>query len=69
MGRITIPCQFEYASDFHEGLALYKENGLSGYINKQGEVVIQAKYQKADPIFRNGIVKVELDGTVFWMFQ
>jgi ferredoxin len=56
-----IPCEFEYVSHFHEGRALYKDNGLSGYINKQGDIVIPAKYDNAGHIFEDGIVLVNPD--------
>lgn len=38
-----IPCQYEEAMDFSEGLAAVKVNNLWGFINKHGELVIQCQ--------------------------
>ncbi len=50
----------KYASKgFSEGLAATKaENGLWGYINTQGEFVIQPKFQSADSFYK-GVARVE----------
>ncbi|MBC8030286.1 MAG: WG repeat-containing protein [Pyrinomonadaceae bacterium] len=42
-GKIIIPARFEEAYDFSEGLAHVKGEGLNGFINPQGEVVIRLK--------------------------
>jgi len=39
--------QYDYAQDFSEGLAVVTKNGLAGYINTTGEVVIPFQFVKA----------------------
>ncbi|MEP4197176.1 MAG: WG repeat-containing protein [Aliishimia sp.] len=38
---------YEGARAFHEGLAAFQQNGLWGYINRGGEVVVTPKYTRA----------------------
>lgn len=42
---------------FNGGLATYKSNNLFGYIDKSGEVAINAQYGSANP-FSNGLAKI-----------
>ena len=49
-GKIQINPQFEYASVYHDGLALVKMSGDNtkyGYISEEGKFVISAKYKEA----------------------
>ena len=43
-----IPAQFDYVSDFSDGLAYFRvgnsDSGKYGFINQTGEVVIPAKF-------------------------
>jgi hypothetical protein len=45
-GKTVIPCQFNFASGFSEGLAAVKINSTWGYINKLGTVVIPAQFDQ-----------------------
>lgn len=47
-GKLILNTQYEELEDFSEnGLALYKENGKYGFINKKGETVIAPIYDAA----------------------
>lgn len=46
--------------EYSEGLAIIKENDKYGFINSEGEIVIECKYDTADP-FHNGIARVGLN--------
>ena len=47
-GKEVIPCQWDMAESFCEGLAsVCDNNGLWGYINKKGELVIPCRWQFA----------------------
>lgn len=39
-GAEVIPCQFDYAGDFSEGLAIVEINKNKGFIDKTGKIVI-----------------------------
>lgn len=40
LGKLVIPCQWTYASDFSEGLARVLDGEKSGYIDRDGNLVI-----------------------------
>lgn len=56
--RIVIPCMYDNAAPFSDGLALVELNHKYGYINSKGETVIPFKYDRAQP-FNQGRAKVE----------
>lgn len=60
LGKEVIPFKFEFLADFHEGLAQFTKDELTGYVNKKGEIVIPAQYGfnvRSD--FYKGLVTVE----------
>ena len=58
-GQIVIPCQWNGAGDFSEGLASVKnENGKRGFIDKTGNVVIPCQWDFIDEDFRGGVAVV-----------
>lgn len=59
-GEEVIPCQFDYAEDFHEGLAVVELYERQGYINKNGEIVIACKFDTAGD-FKEGKAEVSID--------
>ena len=64
-GKIVIPCKFDFAHDFSEGLALVgKGTGQFsrkyGYIDMQGKQVVPFKYADAED-FSEGLARVEKD--------
>ncbi|NNC83663.1 MAG: hypothetical protein HKN79_08800 [Flavobacteriales bacterium] len=52
---------YDQIGDFHEGLAKVTKNGKSGYINKNGKVIIPLEYDDAY-IFSEGLAVVEKNG-------
>ena len=59
-GVETIPCQFDYASDFSDGLARVEINDKSGFVNKTGKMVIPCKYEGASD-FSEGLASVYIN--------
>lgn len=47
--------------DFREGLARFEQNGRIGYLNRRGQVVIAARYDRAEP-FCGGFARVQREG-------
>lgn len=43
-GKIVVPAQYRRAWIFSEGLAAVQKNGMIGFINRKGEVVIPFRY-------------------------
>lgn len=54
---IVIPQTYEGARDFSEGLAAVQIDGLNGYIDAAGHVLIEPRFDEAGP-FRDGIAEV-----------
>jgi hypothetical protein len=50
-GKLLKPYVYEWANDFHEGLAAVKLNGVWGYINPRGEMVLDAIYEEAHDFY------------------
>lgn len=59
-GTEVIPCQFDYASDFSEGLARVEINDMNGFVDKTGKMVIPCKYKSADD-FSEGLATVYIN--------
>ena len=57
-----IPCQFEDAYSFHNGIAPVKMNNLWGYVDEQGQVIVAEIFDMARPLNRKGISPVKTDG-------
>ncbi len=56
--KLLKPFLFDNGPDpFHEGLARFVQDGLIGYYNPQGEAVIAARYDGAEP-FHDGRARV-----------
>ncbi len=49
---------------FSEGLTDYAQNGKLGFINKKGEVAIEAKYDGVGP-FKDGLARVEIGSNYY----
>jgi hypothetical protein len=55
-------CNYEYASQFKNGLAVVKHNNMFGYIDTKGNQVIGSKYESATSFsFFNKFAHVRLD--------
>ena len=58
-GKIVVPAQYRRAWIFSEGLAAVQKNGMIGFINRKGDVVIPFRYPYhgnplSDFVFENG---------------
>ncbi|MCX6844402.1 MAG: WG repeat-containing protein [candidate division WOR-3 bacterium] len=64
-GKVVTEPQFDWVSDFHDGLAFFMNEGTPpdrwGYINKAGKVVIRPQFEKAGD-FSEGLAPVRIDG-------
>ncbi len=60
------PNLYEYVSWFKEGFASVKKNGLYGFINKQGSLVIPCIYESSND-FNNGIAYVKKNGKYIYI--
>ena len=60
-GEQVVECEFDWISDFSEGLAKVEKDGKWGYINTKGEQVIECKFDYAE-YFSEGLARVEKDG-------
>lgn len=58
-GELVIPCRFEHAGNFFEGLANVTIDGKKGFINKNGEVIIEPKFEAIGK-FSQGLAPVKL---------
>lgn len=63
-GNVVVPFDYDYCGTFSEGLADVRKNGLIGFVNKNGELVIPCKYKNLynGCGFREGLVGVSIDG-------
>ena len=58
-GEVVIPCQWEYAAPFHEGLALViNDENLCGFIDTTGHLAIPCQWLDAAE-FINGLAPAE----------
>ena len=60
-GKEVIPCDYDYAGAFSEGLASIRRNNKMGFIDKTGREVIPCIYNVAGS-FSGGLAFVEKDG-------
>jgi len=60
-GEFVIPCEYDYAFSFKEGLAGVVKNRKSGFIDKTGEIVIPMEYDCVYS-FNNGIAAAAKNG-------
>src|SRR5574344_1795491 len=63
-GNVIVPFDYEYCGTFSEGLADVRKNGLIGFVNKNGKLVIPCKYENLYNScgFSEGLVGVSIDG-------
>ncbi len=58
---MEIPCIYDMIFGFEEGLAVIKQNGKWGFINKKGKLEIPCIYEYVNS-FKEGLARVEQDG-------
>lgn len=56
-GELVIPCEYDYAAGFNEGLAAACKNGKYGFLDKTGNTAIPFEYDYA-LCFSNGLAAV-----------
>ncbi len=59
-GNTVIPCKYDWAGSFREGLAAVELNDKWGFIDQQGNTVIPCKYDDVG-FFSEDLVRVELN--------
>jgi hypothetical protein len=57
-GKIVIPCEWEDAYEFSEGLARIYKNGGYGFIDRSGTVVIPRRFLFAGD-FKDGVAQIQ----------
>ncbi|WP_168123651.1 WG repeat-containing protein [Paenibacillus sp. HB172176] len=57
-GKVHIPAQYESATNFYEGLSGVSVNGKWGFIDRQGQMVIQPQYDDIAIRIRDGMIQV-----------
>ena len=62
-GKMVINPQFDWADDFHEGLALVRigdnKTGKFGFIDKSGKMVVNPQFDEV-VLFREGLARVRI---------
>ena len=58
VGEWVLPAEYDEVGEYSEGLFYAEKNGLFGYLDSRGEIVIPFKYQNAAD-FKNGGAVVE----------
>jgi hypothetical protein len=61
-GKVVIPFDYESAEEFKEGLAAVRKNKKYGFINREGKLVIDYKYDLVLRNFDRGRARVKLNG-------
>lgn len=64
---LAIPYKFDEVSEFSEGLALARDDKMLGYINTDGEYVINISKFSNGGDFHEGFARLEKDGKVGFM--
>ena len=62
LGKEVIPCIYDWAWDFNEGLVNVKLNGKYGFIDKTGKEVVPCIYEETVLDFSEGLAGVKLNG-------
>jgi TonB family protein len=55
-GKIVLPVQYDFISDFEVGSAVIKLDGKQGLIDKQGNIIIPVKYDYVEPFYHGAAV-------------
>ena len=64
-GKIVISCEWNYVSNFYDGLACVQDdNSKYGFIDKKGKLVIPCEWEYADD-FSEGLARVKNDNYKF----
>lgn len=66
-GQVTFFPGFTFLSDFREGLAFFKKGGLTGYIDKNFDVVIKPQFKSAGDFYQGRARATSVDGSEFYI--
>lgn len=58
MGKLIVPCIYDWLNIFSEGLAKVELNGKCGFIDKSGKLIVPCIYEAGS--FSEGMVKYNL---------
>ncbi|MCS7028489.1 MAG: WG repeat-containing protein, partial [Bacteroidia bacterium] len=61
-GEVVIPCKYDYAWAFNEGLSKVKLNDKYGFVNQNGVEIVPCKYNQTVTYFSEGLIAVEFNG-------
>ncbi len=65
-GNLVVPCIYDNASNFMDGLAAVVLDGKYGFIDKTGKAVIPLQYDRVEP-FVDGLAKVNVGNEYFYI--
>lgn len=66
-GKIVIPCEYNNAGTFSEGIACVRKDWKYGYINTSGQLIVDCKWERAANTFSDGLAAVQ-DSDGLWGF-
>lgn len=51
--EVVIPCEYDYVTEFKEGLSKFRKNRRYGYINRKNEIIIPNEYIELSDFYSN----------------
>ncbi len=60
-GTLVIPCEWEEAKEFKDGIARIKKDDKYGWINTSGQLVINCEWKECATFFSEGLAAVKND--------
>jgi hypothetical protein len=66
-GRMAIEPKFEFLAYFENGLALFREGGQYGMVDRNGDVVIPASYERLGRFEKTGMAEATSRGVTVWI--
>lgn len=67
-GKEMIPCMYDYAGRFSEGVAVVRKDSKSGVIDKSGKVIVPLEYYEIDNC-ENGVILAREDMSTYGAFN
>ena len=61
LGKIIIPCTYDWVDGFSAGTAVVMTDDQAGFINKEGKVILPLFYEEANPFYK-GLAIVKMNG-------
>jgi hypothetical protein len=66
-GKLVIKLKYDFALEFHNGLAAVEKNEKWGYLNRKGELIIPIIYEDYAPEFEDNVARVKRKGKEFYI--